>query len=309
LFLEGILAGIETTDLKNVLFSEAGNSELLSNATISKLPDTDNFNNSLYLDGMVSTLGVEEMSGSTLSKIKTSESPNTNTSNNSPFLNRMVQRGLGEKEMSGLTGLTDARRPSNTSSSLMSGFSDIGRASGTSNSMGADDLSKGSCTIMSDGLSRPPMYTQNSLLRTSFSTFVPDIGEGDEDNSTFEGTDDASKQLSYGTLKSDEMMSIRSRLRSSMSRRNSGFSNLDDLSCFSGRISVCENMSTTESGIFSMNDSQVEQWAQEANEWEKEAARDDIQLMQEELLQLETNYEEVDNLNEMSSMMSDTCLR
>lgn len=105
--------------------------------------------------------------------------------------------------------------------------------------------------------------------------------------------------LRSSTTSNNQMMftsSDRTQRSSKSSRSSSSFINIDDLS------SVNENMSVTDSGISIEN--KFEKWKQEIPEWQDGAEREDsqIQLIEEEL----QAYKEVDNMNEMASMMSDT---
>mmetsp|Transcript_14307 Transcript_14307/g.16938 ORF Transcript_14307/g.16938 Transcript_14307/m.16938 type:complete len:91 (+) Transcript_14307:2-274(+) len=77
-------------------------------------------------------------------------------------------------------------------------------------------------------------------------------------------------------------MSARCRRHSSILSRGSACSNLTDLSLPSGRQSICENMSLSDSGIFSMNATQLADWQKEAAAWEREAdMEEENQAMQD----------------------------
>lgn len=139
---------------------------------------------------------------------------------------------------------------------------------------------------------------RESLLRASFSTYVSNIGEVNEDteitsdeaqkavmrlsfNSNVQ--ENVLKRFSFGSMKTDDIMSIRSRRQSIVSRRDSGLSNLDDLSYLTGRSSMCEMMSFGDSGIFSMDEDELADWTNEAIQWEIDAEMEDNQEMQEDL--------------------------
>jgi len=102
---------------------------------------------------------------------------------------------------------------------------------------------------------------------------------------------------------SNRAMSVASSRRCS-SNTNPRFSNLDDLT------SVHENMSVADS-LFSIDEGDLEEWKKETMEWEDEAENGDSQLrlIREELHDRGESQEEIDNeidnITEMSSMISD----
>lgn len=274
--------------------------------------NTDALNNSLYLEGMVPPNLGEEVSGSTdinrddygstqmMAKEDLSMSSSAFMSEKRPSILKKNKQISGLSRLS-MTSSTIAKEDlSIATSAFMSekrpSILKTKQISDSDPSCASTNLSIASSTLASE--------KKQSLLRESFSTFVPDIGEGNENDLTYE-EGDASKNYDMSSLQTDEM-STQSRRRSSLlSRRNSIQSNLDDLSGLTGRMSICESMSMEDSGILSMSAEQVKDWVEEAARWEKEAELEDSQVMQEELLQLEHNSEEVNNMTEMSAMMSD----
>jgi len=251
------------------------------------------------------------------------------------------QHSIGTLSSTGLSGMTGLTNVTNFSSVAGISFASASTASCSSDivsktSMGHDDDThafnnslylEGQMLGLTDAKSAPILNRaieeghisgltstpsmpgrRQSLLRASFSTFAPDddIGEVNEDDLTYEEDEDASKYASLNSLKTDEIMSTRSRR---LSRRNSMQSSLDDLSHMSGRMSICENMSIADSGLFSMTEAELEDWHKEATEWEMEAEIEDNRSMQEAMQLYEGNCEEVDNMTLMSTMMSDLPLR
>lgn len=98
-------------------------------------------------------------------------------------------------------------------------------------------------------------------------------------------TSKQSKEARFDMTKLDDIMSARCRRHSSILSRGSVFSNLTDLSLPEGRMSICENMSLSDSGIFSMNATQLKDWQKEAADWEREAdMEEENQAMQDSQL-------------------------
>jgi len=130
------------------------------------------------------------------------------------------------------------------------------------------------------GLTSAPSVStlRQSLLRTSFAAFAVDdnIGEGNEDAYNNEEDEDV-EDASLSSMKTDEIMSSRSRRRSKSSMQSS----LGDLSLMSGMISICEQMSIQDSGIFSMTEGELSEWQKEADDWEEDAKTKDNQRMEE----------------------------
>jgi len=131
---------------------------------------------------------------------------------------------------------------------------------------------------------------RESLIRAICLTDADNIGEVNEDNLSYEepgSTDVCSieaqepRRLSLSSMMIDEIISTQS--KSQLRLSNKSFSNLDDLSCLTGRMSICENMSFGESGIFSLDKCEIAEWEREAIEWEKEAEMEDNEDMQEEM--------------------------
>jgi len=145
---------------------------------------------------------------------------------------------LGEKQISGLTAASFCNSPNKDLVEETSCSSAVKRPSISLNQ------------IMFD------TSNQKSLLHSSILTMN---GEG------------------QGHLKDlDATMSNRSRRHSiRLMHKKCSASNLDDLSCLSGRMSICENMSMADSGIFSMSDSEFAEWGRKAAEWEMEAEREE----------------------------------
>jgi len=114
---------------------------------------------------------------------------------------------------------------------------------------------------------------RNSLLRASLLS----CGSSLDDQ-----TSKQSKEARFDMTKLDDIMSARCRRHSSILSRGSVCSNLTDLSLPSGRQSICENMSLSDSGIFSMNATQLADWQKEAAAWEREAdMEEENQAMQD----------------------------
>jgi len=146
----------------------------------------------------------------------------------------------------------------------------------------------------------PSMSTlRRSLLRKS------SIGEGREYDSAYEGDVDL-EDASLLSMRTDEMMSIRSKLSSTVGRKHSMHNSLDSLSYISGRMSICEHMSVADSGIFSMTEAELHDWHKEANEWEEDAEIEDDLIMEEEMQLHEDDCEEVNNMIHMPLMMNGT---
>jgi len=140
---------------------------------------------------------------------------------------------------------------------------------------------------------------RKSLIRNPILSSISTLGDYDdfcfsndnEDDSTFEADIEAIKRIRFSGI---NLVSARSKRHSSLlSRRSSKSSNIGDLSSHAGRMSICENMSY-DSGIFSMNEMELNEWQKEAAEWEKEADMEDCQVLNE-------NDKEVDS---MSSKLS-----
>jgi len=178
---------------------------------------------------------------------------------------QMGNRGLKEEKFS---GLIDARHL--TRALMMEQGKQI---SGLTNSITSD-------SSMSD--------LQCSLLRASLLT----CERNDDDHNSGQVKEDG-KRTSLDNTKIEDIMTPRNRRHSLMlSQRslNSVSSNLSDLSYPSGRMSILENMSLGDSGIFSMSESQLTDWQKEAADWEKEEDMKENQDMQD--LQLNQDYGE-----------------
>ena len=262
--------------------------------------DTNAFNNSLFLEG-IAPLSLGEKEGLDSTNVNNIQYGFTElmmkedlSIASSAFTSEKRPSSLKTKQLSGLSGISGTMSKEDLSIAS-SAFLPEKRLLSLKNSTA--DLSTADSTLMSE--------RRQSLLRASFSTYVPDIGEGNEDDLTYEDSH-ASKTISMNSIQTDEIMSTRSRRRSSLlSRGNLVHSCLDDLSNLSGRMSICENMSMADSGVLSMSVAEVEDWVGDAARWERDAEIEDCQVTQEELMQLKQNSEEVDNMIEMSSMMSD----
>jgi len=118
-----------------------------------------------------------------------------------------------------------------------------------------------------------------SETRASISTSgdYEDFCANNEDLLTFDADIEAIQRIRFSGI---NLISARLRKHSSiLSQRSSAQSNLDDLSWYSGRMSgrmsICENTSLSDSGIFSMSQIELADWQKEAAEWEKEADMED----------------------------------
>jgi len=111
---------------------------------------------------------------------------------------------------------------------------------------------------------------RHSLLRSSL---ISCEGNEDERRINFDIT-------KIDIAKVDDLMCPRSRRHSSILSRCSALSNLTNLSRITGRMSICENMSLPDSGIFSMSETELRDWQKEAADWEREAEMDENQAMQ-----------------------------
>eukprot|EP00555_Chaetoceros_dichaeta_P006916 CAMPEP_0198255644 /NCGR_PEP_ID=MMETSP1447-20131203/5718_1 /TAXON_ID=420782 /ORGANISM="Chaetoceros dichaeta, Strain CCMP1751" /LENGTH=580 /DNA_ID=CAMNT_0043942057 /DNA_START=118 /DNA_END=1860 /DNA_ORIENTATION=- len=254
--------------------------------------DPNAFNNSLFFEGQMSETAPTLDTASNLSRTSLASSirmghDGTNVSNNSLYIDGQMSeippkliRTIQGKQISGLTSATSI-------STLRHSLLHEKQMSGLTSAPSISSLKK-------------------SLLRTSFSAFVPgdDIGEGDEDD-PYEVDEDL-KNESLPSMNTNEIMSARVRRHSSiLSRKNSMHSSLDDLSYMSGRMSICEHMSITDSGIFSMTDADMVDFHKELNDWEENAQIEDARSAQAEIQLHDANCEEVYNMTQMSSMMSD----
>jgi len=106
--------------------------------------------------------------------------------------------------------------------------------------------------------------------RTSIGSWAPshEISEGNKDNHSSANRYSSPNHLSYTSTKLDDMLSHAS--SSSSSQMNLVPCSLDDLSNFSGRMSICDNMTFADPRLFGMNEIELIDWQKEAHEWEME---------------------------------------
>jgi len=262
-----------------------------------KYPETGGKDSDLTegLSGL-SAFGVSFASNNTLRcssglalKVKPLETPNQGQGVTITALT--PDRQSEENEVTSLTNLSNVNGAASKDTFSVEDLSCVTDFTGTAN-LGPTQDRRGSNdsidTFHAMGLSAStdithPLYSKrDSLLRSKFFTNVPNIGEVNEDDvsSVYSSSIDAQeslRHLSFGSMKSDEIMSICSRSYSHLSKRGSTCIDLEDLSYLTGQMSICENVSQGYDEI------EIAEWEREAIEWEKEAEMEDNEDMQEEM--------------------------